>query len=90
MTNCIDYIETNIGIGESLLIILAITIGGIWSYVIFIKQRQNKALIDFTVDIIFNPKSASLIILHSWFSYRDGKQSHSAEKTMKVPISPEY
>lgn len=90
MTNCIDYIETYIGIEESLITNLAITIGGIWTYVIFIKQRQNKTLVDFTVDIVFHPKSASLIILHSWFSYRDGKHSHSTEKTMKVPISPEY
>jgi len=171
----IDLIEKYIGIGESLVTISAIIIGGIWTYNNFIHQRQNKALIDFTVDVVFHqfqegywivelvgiienkgkvqnkiynfnfdlasidhnqpvnlnpeygnqvnfpniisegsflpkrseyffnepgltnkysflakvPKSASVIIMHSWFSYSDGKHSHSAEITKKVPNKPE-
>lgn len=171
----IDCIDKYIGIGESLVTILAIIIGGIWTYTNFIQQRQNKALIDFTVDVVFHhfqqgywivelvaiienkgkvqhriydfkydlasidndqdvtinptfgnqvnfpniisegsflpkeygyffnepglknkysflarvPESSSLIILHSWFTYSDGKHSHSAECTKKVPNKPE-
>ena len=31
------------------------------------------------------PADAELVILHSWFEYLDGKHSHSAEVTRKVP-----
>lgn len=32
------------------------------------------------------PKDANTVLLHSWFKYLDGKHSHSAEVTKKVPI----
>lgn len=31
------------------------------------------------------PVDAEVLILHSWFNYLDGKHSHSAEVTKKVP-----
>jgi hypothetical protein len=31
------------------------------------------------------PVEAEVVILHSWFNYLDGKHSHTAEVTMKLP-----
>lgn len=41
---------------ESVVTILAIIIGGIWTYRRFIRQREDHALIDFSVDIVFHSK----------------------------------
>lgn len=167
----LEKTELILKILESLATILAIGIGGIWTYRRFIRQRENHSLIDFSVDIVFHsklkdwwivevvayienkgkvqhkielfefelaslnstdkveiteqfggqvhfpniitkgsflpkkyryffvepglknkysfitrvPADTDLLILHSWFNYLDGKHSHSAEVTKKVP-----
>ncbi|MHC1777561.1 MAG: hypothetical protein AB9834_19340 [Lentimicrobium sp.] len=157
---------------ESVVTIAAIIVGGYWTYRRFIRQREDFALIDFSVDIEFHakikdwwiveiiayienkgkvqhkielfdfklesinstdnidddeehrnqvlfpniiaensfkskdagyffiepglknkyshvakvPANAEVLLLHSWFDYLDGKHSHIAEITKKVPV----
>lgn len=168
---CLEKTETVFKIIESFATTIAIIVGGIWAYFRFRRQRENHALIDFSVDIVFHskhkdwwiveiiayienkgkvqhkidlfefelaslsssdnieiteefggqvhfpniitrrsflpkkyryffvepglknkysfisriPADTEVLILHSWFNYLDGKHSHSAEVTKKVP-----
>lgn len=156
---------------SSILTAIALLVGAVWAYYRFKRQRENYALIDFAVDIVFHkkignwwivelvafidnkgkvqhqikdynfdlsaltgsdkvttsedfggqvyfphtvakgsflpkrfeyffmepglrnkysyiarvPVEAEIVILHSWFNYLDGKHSHTAEVTSKVP-----
>lgn len=50
----IDEVKKYFEIGESFFKTIGIIIGGIWVYIKYIRQRENYALIDFTVDIEFH------------------------------------
>lgn len=171
LPTCLEKTEIVFKIIESSATTIAIIAGGIWAYFRFKRQRENHALIDFNVDIVFHakikdwwiveliayvenkgkvqhkielfdfelaslnsidgievdkahreqllfpnivrhnsfkpkkfkyffiapglknsysyvtqvPANAEVLLLHSWFDYLDGKHSHSAEITKKVP-----
>lgn len=49
-----ERIDLLLSIVQSGLTSIAIIFGGFWAYFRFIRQRENNALIDFSVDIVFH------------------------------------
>jgi hypothetical protein len=65
------------GVVESIVTVCAILVGGWWTYFRFIKQRENHALIDFTVDIVFHEfKNGYWIVELVAFLENKGKVQH--------------